>query len=100
MWYIVDADSHAKVYAGLRNTTSRQQFLDLLDSPEIIDTVQCFDSIPGDAYFLNSGRIHFVGSGNLLLEVSSNSVTSFRITDWGRIDRYSGKARELSLART
>ena len=96
-WYVLDADPGAKVYAGLKSSTTKQQFLDLLSSPEVENILQSFDAIPGDAYFINEGRIHSVGAGNLLLEISSNSDTSYRITDWDRTDPLSGKPRHLQI---
>ena len=96
MWYILDADRDAKIYAGLKSTASRQLFLSHMNSAAIENDIQCFDSIPGDAYFINAGRVHAIGAGNLILEISQNSNTTFRLYDWGRTDA-NGKPRELHL---
>jgi len=96
MWYILDADPGAKIYAGLKSTASRQLFLSHMNSAAIENDIQCFDSIPGDAYFINAGRVHAIGAGNLILEISQNSNTTFRLYDWGRTDA-NGKPRELHL---
>ena len=96
MWYILQASDHAKVYVGLKGNTTRQQFMDHLNSAQVENDVQCFDSIPGDAYFINAGRIHMAGAGNLLLEISRNSNTEFRIHDWDRPGD-DGKLRPLHL---
>lgn len=96
MWYILEAESHAKVFVGLKGNTTRQQFMDHLNSAQIENDVQSFDSIPGDAYFINAGRIHMIGAGNLLLEISQNSDTGYRIHDWDRPDE-EGKLRPLHL---
>lgn len=96
MWYILNADPGAKIYAGLKSTATRQMFLSHMNSAAIENDIQCFDSIPGDAYFINAGRVHAIGAGNLLLEISQNSNTTFRLYDWGRTDA-NGKPRELHL---
>ena len=58
--------------------------------------LQKFDSVPGDGYFITSGTLHAIGGGNLILEIQQNSDTTYRISDWGRVDQH-GKARELHV---
>lgn len=96
MWYILNAERSSKIYVGLKSTTTRQQFLSHMNTANIENDIQCFDSVPGDAYFINAGRVHMIGAGNLLLEISQNSNTTYRLYDWGRTDE-NGKPRELHL---
>lgn len=96
MWYIINTEPGSLIFAGMKSSATRQQFLDNLDSSDIENLLQVFDSIPGDAYFINAGRVHAIGAGNLLLEVQQNSDTTFRISDWGRSDE-NGKPRELHV---
>ena len=58
MWYIIQADKGAKIIAGLRNNTTKVQFLQNVASPEVERTLQIFDSVPGDAYFIKAGKVH------------------------------------------
>lgn len=96
MWYILDAEKNAKVIAGLSPRSSRIRFLENLHSPDIENQLQVFDSFPGDAYYIAAGRVHAVGGGNLLLEIQQNSNTTYRLSDWGRVDA-NGKSRELHV---
>lgn len=96
MWYIIQADRGAKIIAGLKGSATRRQFMDSLRSPDVEKLLQVFDSSPGDAYFISSGRIHAIGAGNLLLEIQQNSDTTYRVSDWGRLDS-DGKPRELHI---
>jgi mannose-6-phosphate isomerase len=50
----------------------------------------------GDIFFLESGTVHAIGEGCLLLEVQQPSDTTFRIYDWGRVG-LDGKPRQLHL---
>lgn len=50
----------------------------------------------GDIFFLESGTVHAIGDGCLLLEVQQPSDTTFRIYDWGRMG-IDGKPRQLHL---
>ena len=50
----------------------------------------------GDAYFISSGTLHAIGGGNLILEIQQNSDTTYRVSDWGRVDA-NGKSRQLHV---
>ena len=58
--------------------------------------MQVYPSQPGDAYFIPAGTLHAIGGGNLILEIQQNSDTTYRISDWGRVDAQ-GRARELHV---
>ena len=96
MWYVLSAEKGAKIYVGLKSTTTRQKFLEHLNSAEMESDIQSFDSYPGDAYFIKAGRPHMIGAGNLLLEIQQNSDTTYRVYDWNRLGP-DGKPRELHL---
>lgn len=96
MWYIIQADKGAKIIAGLKGTATKRRFIDSLNSADVEKLLQVFDSDPGDAYFINAGRIHAIGAGNLLLEVQQNSDTTYRVSDWGRVGA-DGKPRALHV---
>ena len=96
MWYILQADKGARVFAGLRTDATRQKFLDRIRESDVLEQVQGFDSVVGDAYFIPGGRLHCLGQGNLVLEISRNSDTTFRLSDWNREDA-GGLHRELHV---
>ena len=86
MWYVLDADPGSKVMVGIRPTATRHGFLELLSSPDVEGLLQTFDSVPGDAYFVNAGRVHCLEAGNLVLDIQRNSNTDYLLNDWGRPD--------------
>ncbi len=96
MWYILGAEKHGKILAGLNSKATRSQLVDLLDSSEVENLLQIYDSNVGDGYFITSGTLHAIGAGNLILEIQQNSDTTYRISDWGRVDS-NGKPRELHV---
>lgn len=96
MWYVIAAQKGAKIMAGLKPNATKLQFTNMLASPEVEGCLQIYDSVPGDAFFINSGRIHAIGAGNLLLEIQQNSNTTYRVSDWGRLG-VDGKPRELHV---
>jgi len=96
MWYFVQTEPWADVYAGLKRGVTREQFERRIETGEV---GQCFHRISvqsGDAIFLPSGRVHAIGAGNLIFEIQQNSDTTYRVFDWNRIG-LDGKPRELHL---
>ncbi|MBE6384373.1 MAG: mannose-6-phosphate isomerase [Lentisphaerae bacterium] len=96
MWYVIAARKGAQIMAGLSSKATKLQFMELVNSPEIENLLQCHRSVPGDAYYITAGVLHAIGGGNLLLEIQQNSDTTYRLSDWGRVDA-EGKSRELHL---
>lgn len=96
MWYVIAARKGARIMAGLSSKATKLQFMELVNSPEIEQLLQCHRSVPGDAYYITAGVLHAIGGGNLLLEIQQNSDTTYRLSDWGRVDSQ-GKSRELHL---
>ena len=84
MWYVLDAESGAKIMVGIRPNATRHRFLELLSTPDVETQLQTFDSVPGDAYFINAGRVHCIGAGSLVLDIQQNSNTDYCLNDWGR----------------
>lgn len=98
MWYIIAAQKDARIMAGMNPRSTKRQLLELLNSPEVENQLQVYKSQPGDAYFISAGIIHAIDAGNLLLEIQQNSDTTYRVSDWGRVDS-DGKPRELHVAK-
>ncbi len=96
MWFVADAEPSAKIFVGLKQKTSREQFKKKIGDGSV---AECFHRIPvkvGDAMFLPSGRVHAVGAGLVLFEIQQNSDTTYRVFDWNRVG-LDGKPRELHV---
>ena len=96
MWYIIAAKQGAKILAGLSEKATRHHLRELISSPDVERLLQVYPSQAGDAYYIPSGTLHAIGAGNLILEIQQNSDTTYRISDWGRVDA-NGKSRELHV---
>lgn len=98
MWYVISAKRGAKIFAGLKPRATRLQLSEQLaaGSDELEAFLQVYESLPRDAYFIPAGTVHAIGAGNLLLEIQQNSDTTYRLSDWGRVDA-SGKSRTLHI---
>ena len=96
MWYIIAAKENAKIISGLNHRGTKRMFMDSYSTSSVESCLQISKSNPGDAYFISAGTVHALGEGNLILEIQQNSNTTYRISDWGRLDT-NGKPRELHI---
>ena len=96
MWYIAECESRGEILAGLMPRATKDQLIEALNSPKAASLLQRFPSQVGDSYFIQAGTVHAIGGGNLIFEIQQNSDTTYRISDWGRVDK-NGNPRELHL---
>lgn len=96
MWYVIDAEPDACVYAGLKPGTDRTSFKQAIRDGSLEDLLTIVPVQAGDAIYMPGGRVHAIGAGCLLLEVQQNSNTTYRLYDWGRVGS-DGRPRELHV---
>lgn len=94
MWYIMQADSGARLNTGFARTVSKDEYLQHL-AANTLDQILNFETVEkGDVFFLPSGRVHYIGKGILLAEIQQSSDITYRIYDFDRKDD-KGNKREL-----
>lgn len=96
MWYILDTLLDSDLYAGLRHGVTRADFEAALRQGRVAELIHHFPVTAGDAIFIPSGRIHAIGTGNVLFEVQQNSDTTYRVFDWNRLG-LDGQPRALHV---
>ena len=96
MWYILDAQPDARVFAGLRPGVTKKAFEQAVKTCALEEVLVSVPVARGDAIFMPGGRVHAVDAGCLILEVQQNSNTTYRVYDWGRVGA-DGKPRQLHL---
>jgi mannose-6-phosphate isomerase len=96
-WYVAAADPDAELFLGFRQAITRDSFEQRLREGTVIDHVHRIAVQAGDAVFLPAGRVHAIGSGNLLIEIQQNSDTTYRAFDWNRTDPATGTKRDLHV---
>ncbi len=96
VWHVLHADHDADIFAGLRRGVTRQEFERGIQLGQTADLIHRIPTSSGDTIFIPSGRIHAIGSGNVILEVQQNSDTTYRVFDWNRTG-LDGMPRELHI---
>ncbi|MBR5139769.1 MAG: ROK family protein, partial [Clostridia bacterium] len=98
MWYIVYADEGAGIYLGFSRDVTDEEFKAAIAENRLTDLLNFYPVKPGESYFIPSGTIHAIGKGCLICEIQQNSNITYRVYDYGRIDKF-GKPRELHVER-
>ncbi len=93
-WYIADCDEDASLIVGLKQGVTREQFTQALEDNKVAACVHRFPVKPGDSILVESGCMHAIDAGNLILEIQQNSDTTYRVYDWGRVG-LDGAPRQL-----
>lgn len=94
MWYIVQADSEAKIITGFHKGISKEDYLSHLKSDSLEEILNKEVVESGDAFFIKAGLIHAIGAGVLLAEIQETSDITYRIYDYNR-EGIDGEQREL-----
>jgi len=96
-WYFADAAPKAEIFAGLKKSSTRGAFVKALKQGKPDSHAHQISVGTGDAIFLPSGRLHAIGAGNLIVEIQQNSDTTYRVYDWGRVEK-GGPPRKIHIA--
>lgn len=96
MWYIIDAEPGSKLICGLKDGTTKEKFIELMETNRLEECLKEVNVQKGDVIFIPSGMVHAIGSGILICEIQQNSDLTYRVYDYNRIDK-NGKKRELNI---
>ncbi|HEY5552086.1 MAG TPA: type I phosphomannose isomerase catalytic subunit [Opitutaceae bacterium] len=95
-WFIAACEPGASIIVGLAPGVTSERFRAAIDSGDLEACVRRVAVHPGDSVLVESGTVHAIDAGNLILEVQENSDTTYRVYDWGRVG-LDGKPRTLHV---
>ncbi|MEO0416248.1 MAG: type I phosphomannose isomerase catalytic subunit [Verrucomicrobiota bacterium] len=96
VWYIAHAEPDAKLYVGVKEGVTPESFRSALADGTAEDQVHAVTMKAGEHLFIESGRLHAIGSGLVIYEIQQNSDTTYRVYDWNRMG-LDGQPRELHV---
>ncbi|MEG0753088.1 MAG: type I phosphomannose isomerase catalytic subunit [Angelakisella sp.] len=98
VWHIVDCGEDAYIYYGVNRSISREEYIAAIENGTVTDLLQKVPVKKGDAYFIEAGTIHAIGSDIVIAEIQQNSNVTYRVFDYNRRDA-AGNLRELHVAK-
>lgn len=94
MWYILQADEGAHLYAGFKQAISPYEYQKRVEDGSITEVLADHQVQAGDVFYLPAGRVHAICGGIRLAEVQQSSDVTYRIFDYNR-PGLDGQPREL-----
>lgn len=96
MWYVMDAGKDAFLYYGFKKEISKEEFVKRIEEETLLEVLNALPVQKGDVLFIESGTIHAIGADILIAEIQQNSNITYRVYDYGRVDK-NGKKRDLHI---
>ena len=96
MWVALDDSEKPRLITGFNQDTNQEAFLKKLNDGTLTELFNYEDVRKNDVFFVPSGRVHAICSGNLIAEIQQTSDVTYRIYDYKRKDK-DGNERELHL---
>lgn len=96
MWYVLDAAKEASLIYGLNRDCSEATLRKAIKNDTIMKYLQKVPIKKDDIFFIEAGTIHAIGAGSLIAEIQENSNLTYRLYDYGRVDKH-GNQRELHI---
>lgn len=98
MWYVVDAAKDTRLIYGFNRDIDRETLKTNILQGTIEKYLQFIPIQKDDVFFIEPGQVHAIGAGALIAEIQENSNLTYRLYDYGRLDK-NGHPRELHIAK-
>lgn len=94
MWYILNSEENGKLVLGFNQKMNKTLYKKHLSENTLSQILHSEKVKKGDAYFIETGTVHAIGAGVVLVEIQQTSDITYRIYDYNR-PGINGKLREL-----
>src|SRR6202050_4786613 len=98
-WVVLEAGAQSRIYAGLKAGTTAAHLQRALTNGTVVKQLEGFTPKPGDSVFLQAGTVHSLGGDVVVFEIQQNSDVTFRLYDWGHVDRRQASPENSKLIR-
>lgn len=95
MWYVMEAEKDAELIIGFNQEIDKESYQKHLNKSTVTEILNIEKVSQGDTFYIPTGRVHAIGAGVLLAEIQQTSDITYRIYDYDRVDKVTGKKREL-----
>lgn len=87
MWYVLDAAEHSRLVYGFNRDIDVDTLHKSLTERTIEKYLQYVPIEKDDVFFIKPGQVHAIGAGALIAEIQENSNITYRLYDYGRLDK-------------
>ncbi|MDO4966526.1 MAG: mannose-6-phosphate isomerase, class I [Lachnospiraceae bacterium] len=93
-WYILDCEENAEIVLG-HNAKTREELKEMIEGSKWDSFISKVPIKKGDFIQIDSGTVHTITGGLMVLETQQNSDVTYRVYDYDRLQN--GKPRELHV---
>lgn len=93
-WYILDCPENTSLVLG-HNASSKEELSDMIHQGKWNELIREVPVKKGDFIQINSGTLHSIKGGLMVLETQQNSDITYRVYDYGRLRN--GKPRQMHI---
>lgn len=97
MWFVLEAKPDSMVVCGTSKNVSNAEFKEHVQNETLGEILNKVSIEKDDVIFIPAKTVHAILPGMLLLEIQQTSDITYRLYDWGRVDRKTGLERELHV---
>lgn len=83
-WYVLDAEPGAEIACGLKPGTTVEAVKASLENNSLEGLLEMLPADKGTMFFVDSGTVHAIWPGSVLLETQQYSDLTYRLYDYGR----------------
>ncbi|WP_125763647.1 mannose-6-phosphate isomerase, class I [Companilactobacillus hulinensis] len=95
-WYIIDAEPGSYLIYG-HNAKNKEELDKMIESGDWNHLLRKVPVKTGEFYYVPSGTVHALNKGIMALETQQSSDTTYRLYDYDRVEKSTGKKRELHI---
>lgn len=96
MWYVLAARKGATLVHGFKQDMDAVSVQKAIAAGKIEKYLNQVPVHKDNLFYIEAGTVHAIGAGVLVAEIQESSNLTYRLYDYGRIDK-SGKQRELHI---
>lgn len=97
MWHILEAEPGSCLYLDFERALTEEEYDKAVEEGNLDAYLRRVEVHKGETYYVPAGTVHAIGAGVMLAEIQETSNITYRISDWGRLDKH-GHPRELHTA--
>ena len=84
-WVVLNCEPGAKLAYGV--TAGKEELAELARAGRVEEALNWLTVRPGDVLYIPAGTVHALGGGIQCYEVQQSSDVTYRLWDWGRVDK-------------
>lgn len=96
MWYVLDTKQNTSLVYGFNRDVEDNLVREAVKNNTITNLLNYVPIHKDDLFFIDPGTVHAIGAGALIAEIQENSNITYRLHDYGRMDK-NGLTRPLHI---